>query len=59
MVHTVEDRAAQGEQRFVALGRNFFGQLRIVVYSYRGEDVRLISVRRAEPKDVKAYEKGN
>ena len=58
-VLTVEDRTAQGKQRFVALGRNFFGQLGIVVYTYRDEDERLISVRRAEPKDVKAYEKGN
>ena len=58
-VLTVEDRTAEGEQRFVALGRNVFGQLRIVVYTYRDEDERLISVRPAEPKDVKTYEKGN
>jgi uncharacterized protein len=58
-VLTVEDHDAQDEQRFVALGRNIFGQLRIIVYTYRGEDVRLISVRRAGPKDVKVYEKGN
>ena len=58
-VLTVEDRTAEGEQRFVALGRNVFGQLRFVVYTYRDEDERLISVRPAEPKEVKTYEKGN
>ncbi len=59
LVLTVEDQTAQGEQRFVALGRNIFGQLRIVVYTYRGENVRLISVWRPKPKDVRAYEKGS
>jgi len=57
-VLTIEDKSARGEQRFVALGRNFFGQLRLVVYTYRGEGVRLISVRRPDPKETKAYEQG-
>jgi uncharacterized DUF497 family protein len=35
---------------------NVFGQLRVVVYSYRAEGVRLISVRKPEPKEVRAYE---
>lgn len=57
-VLTLEDESAQGEQRFIALGRNIFGQLRLVVYNYRGESVRLISVRRPDAKQVKAYEQG-
>ena len=57
-VLTQEDESAQEEQRFIALGRNIFGQLRLVVYTYRGEDVRLISVRRPDAKQVKAYEQG-
>lgn len=57
-VLTLEDELAQGEQRFIALGRNVFGQLRLVVYTYRGEDVRLISVRRPDAKQAKAYEQG-
>ena len=55
---SMEDRDAVGEQRFVAMGLNTFGQLRVVVYTYRGEDVRFISVRKPEPKEVRAYEKG-
>jgi uncharacterized DUF497 family protein len=55
---TIEDLSAQGEQRFVSIGMNVFGQLRVVVYTLRGSDARMISVRRAEPKEIRAYEKG-
>ncbi len=55
---TVEDATAEGEQRFVSIGMNVFGQLRVVVYTYRGDGARLISVRKPEPKEVRAYEKG-
>lgn len=53
---TIEDRLSEGEQRFVSIGMNVFGQLRVVVYTYRGDGVRIISVRRPEPKEVRAYE---
>ena len=49
---------AEGEQRFVSIGMNTFGQVMVVVYTYEGENTRLISVRRAEPKERRAYEKG-
>jgi hypothetical protein len=55
---TIEDDSAQGEQRFVSSGMNTFGQVMVVVYTYEGENTRLISVRRAEPKERRAYEKG-
>ena len=55
---TIQDTAAEGERRFVTIGMNLFGHLRVVVYAYRGEAVRLISVRRPEPKEVRAYEEG-
>ena len=55
---TVEDIAAEGEQRFVTIGMNALGQLRVVAFAYRGDGVRIISVRRPEPKEVRAYEKG-
>ena len=56
---TVEDRSSVSEQRLVSIGMNVFGQLRVVVYTYRGEGVRIISVRKPEPKEVRAYEEGN
>jgi uncharacterized DUF497 family protein len=55
---TVEDVSAQGERRFISIGMNVFGQLRVVVYALRGDDARIISVRKAEPKEVRDYEKG-
>ena len=58
LVLTKEDSFAEGEQRFVALGRNFFGQLRVLVYTYRGEDTRAISVRRPDSKEIRNYEEG-
>jgi len=55
---TIEDLSAQGEQRFIAIGMNVFGNPRVVVYALRGEDARIISTRKAEPKEIRAYEKG-
>ena len=58
MALTIEDTSAVGEQRFVTIGANTFGHLRIVVYTHRGDDERIISVRKPEPREVRAYEKG-
>ena len=55
---TVEDDSAEGEQRFVTIGMNVFGSLMIVVYTPRGDEARIISVRKADPKERRAYEKG-
>lgn len=55
---TIEDDSAQGEQRFVSIGINTFGRLMVVMYTHRGENIRLISVRQAEPKERRAYEEG-
>jgi uncharacterized protein len=55
---TIEDYSSLGGQRFISIGMNLFGNLRVVVYAFRGEDARIISVRKAEPKEIRAYEKG-
>lgn len=55
---TIEDDSARGEQRFVSIGMNTFGRVMVVVYIYEGENTRLISVRQAEPKERRDYEKG-
>jgi len=55
---TIEDSSSQDEQRFISIGMNVFGKLRVVVYALHGDDARLISVRKAEPKEIRAYEKG-
>jgi len=55
---TVEDESAQGERRFVTIGMNVFGSLMVVVHTPRGDEVRIISVRKADPKERRAYAKG-
>ena len=55
---TIEDPSAAGERRFVTIGTNIFGSLMVVVLTGRGEGIRLISVRKAEPKERRNYEEG-
>ena len=55
---TVEDDLAEGEQRFVTIGMNAFGSLMVVVHANRGNRLRIISVRKADPKERRNYEKG-
>jgi uncharacterized DUF497 family protein len=55
---TVEDKTADGEHRFVTIGTNVFGSLMVVVHTPRGGDLRIISVRKADPKERRNYEKG-
>ena len=55
---TIEDERVEGEQRFVSLGMNIFDSLMVVVWTPRGTNNRLISVRKAEPKERRNYEKG-
>lgn len=54
---TIEDELAEDEQRFVTMGMNLFGFLRIVVWTALGEDIRIISVGKANRKESRAYEK--
>jgi len=46
------------EERFVALGRDPKGRLLVVVYTWRGERIRLISARETTSKERRDYEKG-
>ena len=45
------------EERFVTLGEDALGRLLVVVYSWRDEEARLISARKAEPRERRQYEK--
>jgi hypothetical protein len=56
MVVTIED-TRHGEQRFVTIGADILGRVLVVVYAYSGEeDIRLISARKATPKERRVYE---
>jgi hypothetical protein len=55
---TVEDEVAEGERRFVTVGLDSVGRVLVVVYTFRGEDVRLISARPATRRERRTYEEG-
>ena len=55
---TIEDPSSEAEHRFVTVGTNAFGAVMVVVWSERGDDTRIISVRKAEPKERRSYEEG-
>ena len=55
---TIEDTSAEGEQRYATVGMNTFGSLMVVIWTHREDDIRVISVRKAEPRERRAYEKG-
>ncbi|MCC7326117.1 MAG: BrnT family toxin [Burkholderiales bacterium] len=52
---TVEDPDAQGERRFVTLGLDALGRILVVVYTPRGDRVRLISARKASRGEAAQY----
>jgi uncharacterized DUF497 family protein len=54
---TREDRD-HDEPRFVTLGMDGLGRVSVVGYTWRGEDVRVFSARKAEPQERRDYEKG-
>ena len=45
------------EERFKTLGTDFLGRIVVVVYAYRGENIRLISAREARPRQRANYER--
>ena len=52
---TIEDPDAEGEQRLVTLGMDALGRILVVVHTPRGDRTRLISARKASPKECEAY----
>jgi uncharacterized DUF497 family protein len=45
-----------GEERFLMLGMDSLGRVLVVVYAWRGDDIRLISARVANARERKEYE---
>lgn len=54
---TMEDPDSEREQRFLSIGLDVLGRILVVAYTYRGDDVRLISARKATNKEARIYEK--
>lgn len=53
---TIQDAYSETEDRWITLGTDGLGRLLVVVYTWRGERIRLISARRATPGERTQYE---
>ena len=54
---TIADEVSDpGEQRFVTVGIGALGGLLVVVYTWRGKSIRIISARPAEAHEREEYE---
>src|SRR5579863_9613989 len=54
---TIEDSAGLDEQRWITVGANSLGLLMVVVWTERGEEIHLISVRPATPRSAEHMKK--
>ena len=54
---TIRDPYSE-EERFVTLGMDGLGRLLVIVFSWRGEQIRLISARQATAGEKRHYEEG-
>ncbi len=53
---TITDSESDPEEpRWVTMGADAQGRILVVVYTFRGEDLRLISARPAEPHEREEY----
>lgn len=50
------DDEGKDEERFVTIGMDSLGRVLVVVYTWRGERVRIISARRAIRSERREYE---
>jgi len=52
---TIPDADHDDEQRWITIGRDAFDRLLVVVYTWRGTDIRLISAREASRREYEDY----
>ena len=50
------DQLVSGEERHVTIGMDAFGRVLVVVYTWRGDSIRIISARKAVRSEVRQYE---
>ncbi|ASC73912.1 hypothetical protein XM38_048860 [Halomicronema hongdechloris C2206] len=46
------------EERFVTIGLDAFGRVLVVVYTLRGDEIRVISARKATRQERRQYQEG-
>ena len=52
---TIEDEH-ESENRFITIGRDILLRILVVVYTFRGHIIRIISARKATARERKMYE---
>lgn len=57
-IEGLDDRRTSGEERWICLGSNGF-RLYVVVYTIRGNRIRIISARKANDREQKKYSDSN
>jgi len=55
---TIRDPGSRAEERFITVGMDPLGRVLVVVYTWRGERLRLISARKATSRERRNYEEG-
>jgi uncharacterized protein len=53
---TMRDPSSDEEERWITLGKNSLGRVIVVVYTWRKDNVRLISARSATAREKSQYE---
>jgi uncharacterized DUF497 family protein len=56
---TIRDLHFGNEERWITIGMGPVGRLLVVVYSWRGAGIRIISARPATPRERRQYEENN
>jgi uncharacterized protein len=58
LMFTEDSSHSQGEERELAIGEMEDGSIIVVVFTMRGERIRVISARRATKRECQQYESG-
>jgi uncharacterized DUF497 family protein len=53
---TIREPYADDEERWITLGMDALGRVLVVIYTWRGQGIRLISARRATAQERHEYE---
>jgi uncharacterized protein len=56
LARTLRDLSSEREERYVTLGHDPSGRLLVVIYTWRGEQIRIISAREATGRERRDYE---
>jgi uncharacterized DUF497 family protein len=54
----LKDEVVSGEERFATVGTGFLGRVLVVIYTYRDENIRIISARPATRTERGNYDEG-